>query len=90
MAEPEKNRVVVLFDIDSEGSVSVLDSRDGIRVYKYPNGVDPIVGDVDSIPLFDRFQDAVEHIVISGGHSPVFLAYSEAKRVFSDNSFAEH
>lgn len=89
--EPERQNVILAFKIDEAGdTVNLLDSYGGVRVFTYPDGIDPRIGPVESIPLKQSWMEAEKYLLEEpNSHRPVFIPYDIAKRVFSQQSFAD-
>ena len=89
--EPERQNVILAFKIDEAGDmVNLLNSYGGVRVFTYPDGIDPRIGTVESIPLKQSWMEAEKYLLEEpNSHRPVFIPYDIAKRVFSQESFAD-
>jgi hypothetical protein len=79
------NRVVVLLSGDKEGNFNLLNSYGGVRVYDKDH-VDPRVTMGGPVPRFSEW-DACEKYLLEhpGRRRPCLLAYTEAKKVFSED-----
>lgn len=92
--EPKRQNVILAFriteDDDLNCTVSLLTSYGGVRVFTYPDGVDPRVGKVEDIPLMDSWDEAQAYLLEEpGSHRPVFVPYPIAQMMFSHEDFAD-
>ena len=89
--EPKRQNVILAFSIDEDGTtINVLNSYGGIRVFTHPDGIDPRIGPVESIPLKQSWEEAEAYLLEEpDAHRPVFVPYDVAQRIFRQESFAD-
>lgn len=79
----DRDKVVVAFRMQTDGTVSLLNSFQGIRVFDKGH-VDPRVAMAGPLPHFRTWGECEAYLKEEPGkHRPCLLSYSVAKRTFS-------
>lgn len=87
------DHVIVLFRMAEDGTVSLLNSYGGVRVFHKDN-LDPRVtmGQTSPLPFFTTLKECEDYLTLGeyGEFRPCLLSYPAAKKAFSHLSFADY